>query len=83
MVYSTGTSVQTQTVQTQSRAAGSAPSTAQDLEAKDEIRFWLLPSVEKMPSSPRASLRTKQEDVSRQRASPSQGKYVQLNQDFL
>ncbi|XP_047228161.1 nephrocystin-4-like isoform X4 [Girardinichthys multiradiatus] len=68
MVYSTGTSVQTQ-----SPAAGSASSTAQDLEAKDEIRFWLLPSVEKMPSSPRASLRTKQEDVSRQRASPSQG----------
>uniref|UniRef100_A0A146WLA6 Nephrocystin-4 n=1 Tax=Fundulus heteroclitus TaxID=8078 RepID=A0A146WLA6_FUNHE len=67
MVYTTETSVQSQ-----SPAAVSAPSTAQEgSEAKDVMRFWLLSSVEKKPSSPRASLRTKQEDVARQRASPS------------
>ncbi|KAM4737861.1 nephrocystin-4 isoform 2-T2 [Anableps anableps] len=67
MVYSTESSVQTHSL-----AAFSAPSTVQERsEAKDVIRFWLLSSVEKKPSSPRASLRTKQEDASRQRASPS------------
>ncbi|XP_015235683.1 PREDICTED: nephrocystin-4 [Cyprinodon variegatus] len=64
MVYSTETSVQAS-----SPAAVSAPSTVQE---KDLMRFWLQSSVEKKPSSPKASLKTKQEDVTRERASPIQ-----------
>ncbi|XP_008411314.1 nephrocystin-4 isoform X1 [Poecilia reticulata] len=67
MVYSTEASVQTH-----SNAAVSASSTVQERsEAKDVIRFWLFSSLEKKPSSPRVSLRTKQEDVPRQKSSPS------------
>ncbi|XP_029292047.1 nephrocystin-4 isoform X2 [Cottoperca gobio] len=61
MVYSTGMSAKTQ-----SPAPLSAPGTAQDI-----ITFRLSSSLEKKPSSPKASLRTKQEEVSRQRRSPS------------
>ncbi|XP_035511725.1 nephrocystin-4 [Morone saxatilis] len=77
MVYSTEMSAKTQ-----SPAPLSAPGTAQAkvLGAKDKLTFRLSSSPERKPSSPKASLRTKQEDVSRQRkspSSPSQGqKYV-------
>lgn len=56
-------------------------------EAKDTITFRLLSSLERKASSPKASLRTKQEDASRQRrspSSPSQGKYHHvLHNGFL
>ncbi|XP_070825596.1 nephrocystin-4 [Chaetodon trifascialis] len=70
MVYSTEMSAKTQ-----SPAPLSAPGTAQDT-----ITFRLSSSLEKKASSPKASLRTKQEGVSRLRrspSSPSQGqKYI-------
>ncbi|XP_053173093.1 nephrocystin-4 [Scomber japonicus] len=56
----------------------SAPGTAQVSEAKDMIMFRLSSSLERKASSPKASLKTKQEDVSCQRrspSSPSKGKY--------
>ncbi|XP_037629345.1 nephrocystin-4 [Sebastes umbrosus] len=72
MVYSTEMSAKTP-----SPAPLSASGTAQ---AKDTITFRLSSSLERKASSPKASLRTKQEDVSRQRrtpSSPSQGhKYI-------
>ncbi|XP_041859708.1 nephrocystin-4 isoform X2 [Melanotaenia boesemani] len=72
MVYSTEVSAKTQ-----SPAPISAPGIAQeDLEVKDTITFWLASSPERKASSPKASLMTKQEDVSRQRkssSSPSRG----------
>ncbi|XP_070696158.1 nephrocystin-4 [Pempheris klunzingeri] len=75
MVYSTEMSAKTQ-----SPALLSAPGTAQLLEAKDTITFQLSSSLEKKAPSPKSSLMTKQEDVSRQRrspSSPSQGqKYI-------
>ncbi|XP_023120298.2 nephrocystin-4 isoform X2 [Amphiprion ocellaris] len=46
-------------------------STEEVSEMKDTITFWLSSSLERKASSPKASLRTKQEDVSRQRRSPS------------
>ncbi|CAK6954991.1 nephrocystin-4 [Scomber scombrus] len=49
----------------------SAPGTAQVSEAKDMIMFRLSSSLERKASSPKASLKTKQEDVSYQRRSPS------------
>ncbi|XP_071331390.1 nephrocystin-4 isoform X2 [Trachinotus anak] len=63
MVYSTETSAKTQ-----SSAPLSAPGTAQ---VKDTITFRLSSSLERKASSPKASLRTKQENMSRQRRSPS------------
>ncbi|XP_044066903.1 nephrocystin-4 isoform X1 [Siniperca chuatsi] len=66
MVYSTEMSAKTQ-----SPAPLSAPGTAQVSEAKDTITFRLSSSLERKSSSPKASLRTKQEDVSCQRRSPS------------
>ncbi|XP_054904639.1 nephrocystin-4 isoform X2 [Poeciliopsis prolifica] len=63
MVYSTEASVQTH--------SPAAVSAQEHSEAKDVIRFWLFPSLEKKPSTPRVSLRTKQEDVPRQRSTPS------------
>ncbi|KAM9350369.1 nephrocystin-4 [Symphorus nematophorus] len=84
MVYSTEMSAKIQ-----SPASLSTPGTAQNLklsprtegsEAKDTITFRLSSSLERKAPSPKASLRTKQEDVSHQRrspSSPSQGqKYV-------
>ncbi|XP_068996767.1 nephrocystin-4 isoform X2 [Embiotoca jacksoni] len=61
MVYSTAVSSKPQ-----SPAPIPAAGTAQDT-----ITFWLSSSLERKASSPKASLRTKQEDVSRQRRSPS------------
>ncbi|KAI3357106.1 hypothetical protein L3Q82_015577 [Scortum barcoo] len=55
----------------QSPAPPSAPGTAQVSEAKDMITFRLSSSLERKASSPKASLRTKQEEGSRQRRSPS------------
>ncbi|XP_028265660.1 nephrocystin-4 [Parambassis ranga] len=56
----------------QSSAALSAQGTAQeDSEVKDMITFWLSSSLEKKATSPKASLRTKQEDVPQLRRSPS------------
>uniref|UniRef100_A0A3Q1FIN0 Uncharacterized protein n=2 Tax=Acanthochromis polyacanthus TaxID=80966 RepID=A0A3Q1FIN0_9TELE len=46
-------------------------STEEVSETKDTITFWLSSSLERKASSPKASLRTKQEDVSHQRRSPS------------
>ncbi|KAL3974169.1 nicotinic acetylcholine receptor alpha-1 [Sarotherodon galilaeus] len=67
MVYSTEVSAKAQ-----SPAPISAPGTAQEVsEAKDMIKFWLSSSLERKASSPKPSLRTKQEDVPRQRRSPS------------
>ncbi|XP_008278421.1 nephrocystin-4 [Stegastes partitus] len=67
MVYSTEVSARTQ-----SPAPLSAHGTVHEVsEAKDTITFWLSSSLEGKASSPKASLRTKQEDVSRQRRSPS------------
>ncbi|XP_045912441.1 nephrocystin-4 isoform X1 [Micropterus dolomieu] len=75
MVYSTEMSAKTQ-----SPAPLSAQGTAQVSEAKDIISFRLSSSLERKASSPKASLRTKQEDVSSRRrspSSPSQGqKYI-------
>ncbi|XP_030279502.1 nephrocystin-4 [Sparus aurata] len=72
MVYSTE-----MPAKSQSPVPLSAPGTAQ---GKDTITFRLSSSLEKKSPSPKASLRTKQEDASRQRrspSSPSQGrKYV-------
>uniref|UniRef100_A0A3Q2ZLY6 Nephrocystin 4 n=1 Tax=Kryptolebias marmoratus TaxID=37003 RepID=A0A3Q2ZLY6_KRYMA len=66
MVYSTETS------KTQNLEPISVSSTMQEgWEAKDMIRFWLLSSLERKASSPRASQRTRKEDVSLQRRSPS------------
>ncbi|KAM4562311.1 nephrocystin-4 [Odontesthes bonariensis] len=66
MVYSTEVSAKTPS------PALVLPGTAQEgSHAKDTITFWLSSSLEKKASSPKASLRTKQEDVSRQRRSPS------------
>ncbi|XP_034731405.1 nephrocystin-4 isoform X2 [Etheostoma cragini] len=64
MVYSAEMSAKTQ-----SPLPLSAPGTAQ--EARDTITFRLSSSLERKASSPKASLRTKQEDVPRQRRSPS------------
>ncbi|XP_044207791.1 nephrocystin-4 isoform X2 [Thunnus albacares] len=66
MVYSTETSAKTL-----SPVPLSAPGAAQVSEAKDMIMFRLSSSLERKASSPKASLRTKQEDVSCQRRSPS------------
>eukprot|EP00064_Thunnus_orientalis_P011112 superscaffoldBa00001572_g11142 len=67
MVYSTETSAKTL-----SPVPLSAPGAAQEVsEAKDMIMFRLSSSLERKASSPKASLRTKQEDVSCQRRSPS------------
>ncbi|XP_027144584.1 nephrocystin-4 isoform X3 [Larimichthys crocea] len=66
MVYSTEMSAKTQ-----SPAPLSASGTAQVSEAKDTITFRLSSSLERKASSPKASLRTKQEDISRHRRSPS------------
>ncbi|XP_054464915.1 nephrocystin-4 [Anoplopoma fimbria] len=63
MVYSTEMSAKTP-----SPAPLSAPGSAQ---AKDSITFRLSSSLERKAPSPKASLRTKQEDVSRHRRSPS------------
>ncbi|XP_042347315.1 nephrocystin-4 [Plectropomus leopardus] len=63
MVYSTEMSAKTQ-----SPAPLSAAGTAQ---AEDTITFRLSSSLERKASSPKASLRTKQGDVSHQRRSPS------------
>lgn len=55
-------------------------------EAKDTITFRLSPGLERKASSPKASLRAKQEVVSRQRRSPSppsQGKYYATHNSFL
>ncbi|XP_038579550.1 nephrocystin-4 isoform X3 [Micropterus salmoides] len=75
MVYSTEMSAKTQ-----NPAPLSAQGTAQVSEAKDIISFRLSSSLERKASSPKASLRTKQEDVSSRRrspSSPSQGqKYI-------
>ncbi|XP_034065146.1 nephrocystin-4 isoform X2 [Gymnodraco acuticeps] len=64
MVYSTEMSAKTQ-----SPVTLSPPGSAQ--EGKDTITFRLSSSLERKASSPKASLRTKQEEVSRQRRSPS------------
>ncbi|KAG8002845.1 Nephrocystin-4 [Nibea albiflora] len=66
MVYSTEMSAKTL-----SPAPLSASGTAQVSEVKDTITFRLSSSLERKASSPKASLRTKQEDISRQRRSPS------------
>ncbi|XP_041655501.1 nephrocystin-4 [Cheilinus undulatus] len=72
MVYSTEMSAKTQ-----SPVPPSAAGTAQVSEPRDTIMFWLSSRLEKKDLSPKTSLRTKQEDVSRQRRSPSQGrKYI-------
>ncbi|GAA6223460.1 nephrocystin-4 isoform X1 [Lates japonicus] len=63
MVYSTEMSAKTP-----SSAPLSAPGTAQ---VRDTMSFRLSSSLERKVSSPKASLRTKQEDVSRLRRSPS------------
>ncbi|KAK9515632.1 hypothetical protein VZT92_026260 [Zoarces viviparus] len=63
MVYSTEMSAKPQ-----SPAPLSAPGSAQ---AKDTVTFRLSSGLERKASSPKASLRTKQEDVSRHRRSPS------------
>ncbi|XP_029910825.1 nephrocystin-4 [Myripristis murdjan] len=62
MVYSTEMSTKAQ-----SPVPQSTPSTAQE---RDAIRFHLWSSLEKKASSPKASLKTKQEDLSRQRRPP-------------
>ncbi|KAK5863241.1 hypothetical protein PBY51_000287 [Eleginops maclovinus] len=64
MVYSTEMSAKTQSPVTLS-PRGSAQ------EQKDNMTFRLSSSLERKASSPKASLRTKQEEVSRQRRSPS------------
>uniref|UniRef100_A0A7N6BPE9 Nephrocystin 4 n=1 Tax=Anabas testudineus TaxID=64144 RepID=A0A7N6BPE9_ANATE len=56
---------------TQSPTPLSAAGTAQVSEGKDTITFWMSSSLEKTASSPKASLRIKQQDVPRQRRSPS------------
>ncbi|KAM7404388.1 hypothetical protein PAMP_011736 [Pampus punctatissimus] len=66
MVYSTETSAKTL-----SPVPLSASGTTQVSEAKDMIMFRLSSGLERKASSPKASLRTKQEDVSSQRRSPS------------
>ncbi|XP_022621655.1 nephrocystin-4 [Seriola dumerili] len=67
MVYGTETSAKTQ-----SSAPLSAPGTAQPVsKVKDTITFRLSSGLEGKASSPKASLRTKQENASRQRRSPS------------
>ncbi|KAM9752077.1 nephrocystin-4 isoform 2-T2 [Menidia menidia] len=66
MVYSTEVSAQTQ-----SPSPVPAGTAQEGLHAKDTIRFWLSSSLEKKASSPKASLRAKQEDVSRHTRSPS------------
>ncbi|XP_040922087.1 nephrocystin-4 [Toxotes jaculatrix] len=71
MVYSTEVSAKTQ-----SSAPLSAPGTAQ---VKDTITFRLSSSLERKTSSPKASLRTKQEDMPRQRRSPSSPSQGQKN----
>ncbi|KAM8864014.1 nephrocystin-4 isoform 2-T2 [Spinachia spinachia] len=63
MVYRTETSAKTQ-----SPAPVSSPGSAQ---AKDTITFRLSSGPERKASSPKASLRTKREDESRHRRSPS------------
>ncbi|KAJ4934893.1 hypothetical protein JOQ06_007674, partial [Pogonophryne albipinna] len=63
MVYSTEMSAKTQ-----SPVTLSPPGSAQ--EGKDTITFRLSSSLERKTSSPKASLRTKQEEVSRQRNIP-------------
>ncbi|XP_034446098.1 nephrocystin-4 isoform X1 [Hippoglossus hippoglossus] len=68
MVYSTEMSAKTQ-----SSVPLSAPGTAQ---LKDTLTFRLSSGLERKASSPKASLRSKQEDVSHERrlpSSPSQG----------
>ncbi|XP_034393540.1 nephrocystin-4 isoform X3 [Cyclopterus lumpus] len=71
MAYSTEMFANTQSPAPLS-AAGSAQLSPLP-EAKDTITFRLSSSLERKASSPKASLRTKQEDVSRHRRSPSQG----------
>ncbi|XP_040008385.1 nephrocystin-4 isoform X2 [Xiphias gladius] len=68
MVYGTEMSAKTQ-----SSVPLSAAGTAQKpvSEVKDTIAFRLSSSLERKASSPKTSLRTRQEDVSRQRRSPS------------
>uniref|UniRef100_A0A1A8R147 Nephronophthisis 4 n=1 Tax=Nothobranchius rachovii TaxID=451742 RepID=A0A1A8R147_9TELE len=84
MVYST------ETPKTQSPEPVSGPSTAQRFssleehsEEKDMIRFWLLSSLGKKVSSPRVSQRTKQEEASHQRKSPSSPSQSQKLQTSL
>nr|XP_015822952.2 nephrocystin-4 isoform X2 [Nothobranchius furzeri] len=84
MVYST------ETPKTQSPEPVSGPSTAQRFsslkehsEEKDMIRFWLLSSLGKKMSSPRVSQRTKQEEASHQRKSPSSPSQSQKLQTSL
>ncbi|XP_058498816.1 nephrocystin-4 isoform X1 [Solea solea] len=67
MVYSTEMSAKTQGL-----VPLSASGTAQPVsEARDTITFRLLSSLERKASSPKASLRTKQEQASHERRSPS------------
>ncbi|KAM9855195.1 nephrocystin-4 [Aulostomus maculatus] len=81
MVYSTEMSAKTA-----SPAQLSAPGTTQVSEEKDMIMFRLSSSFERRAYSPKASLRTKQEDVSRQRRSPSSpslGKYRVICRNYV
>ncbi|XP_061592666.1 nephrocystin-4 isoform X1 [Cololabis saira] len=67
MVYSTGVSAKPQ-----SSAPVLAPDAAQEAsKAKDMITFWLSSSSERKAPSPKATLRTKHEDMPRRRRSPS------------